>query len=44
MTTDGKNLYLFGGKNAETRMKDLWEFSLTDFKYRRMEDQGDIPP
>lgn len=25
-------------------MNDLWEFSLTDFKYRLMEAQGDVPP
>lgn len=25
-------------------MKDLWEFSLTDFKYHLMDSQGDIPP
>ena len=22
--TDGKNVYIFGGKDAEKRMKDLW--------------------
>ena len=43
-TTDGKNVYVFGGKDAEKRMFDLWEFSLTDFKYREMEKQGDVPP
>lgn len=42
--TDGKNVYIFGGKDAEVRMNDLWEFSLTDFKYRLMENQGDVPP
>lgn len=42
--TDGKNVYIFGGKDTETRMNDLWEFSLTEFKYRQMEKQGDIPP
>lgn len=42
--TDGKNVYVFGGKDAEKRMKDLWEFNMTDFKFHRMEDQGDIPP
>ena len=25
-------------------MNDLWEFSMTDFKYRQMDKQGDIPP
>lgn len=24
-------------------MKDLWEFSLADFKYRLLESQGDVP-
>lgn len=42
--TDGRNVYVFGGKDAEQRLNDLWEFSLTDFKYRKMELQGDIPP
>lgn len=25
-------------------MNDLWEFSLTDFKYKLMDKQGDVPP
>ena len=42
--TDGKSAYIFGGKDAENRMKDLWEFSLTDFKYHKLEGEGDVPP
>jgi hypothetical protein len=32
-TTDNKNLYIFGGKNEDNRMNDLWSFSLKDYKY-----------
>ena len=35
---------MFGGKDAENRMNDIWEFSLTDFKYRELPKVGDIPP
>lgn len=42
--SDGNNVYMFGGKDAENRMNDLWEFSLTDFNYRQMEKAGDVPP
>lgn len=42
--TDGKNVYFFGGKDTQNRMNDLWEFNMTDFKYRQMDKQGDIPP
>ena len=42
--TDGKSAYIFGGKDTENRMKDLWEFSLTDFKYHKLEGEGDVPP
>lgn len=42
--TDGKSVYLFGGKDAERRMNDLWEFSLSDFRFRLMGAEGDVPP
>jgi hypothetical protein len=35
---------MFGGHDSEKRMNDLWEFSLIDCKYRRMDDAGDLPP
>jgi hypothetical protein len=35
--TDGKSIYVFGGKDAEKRMNDMWEFSLSDFKYHKLE-------
>lgn len=35
---------MFGGKNADERLNDLWEFHLTDFKYRELPKTGDIPP
>ncbi len=35
---------MFGGKDAENRLNDLWEFNMTDFKFREMDKAGDIPP
>ena len=35
--TDGKSIYVFGGKDTDKRMNDLWEFSLSDFNYHRLE-------
>ena len=43
VATDGKNAYMFGGKGYEDRYNDLWEFNLTDFKFREMPKEGDIP-
>ena len=43
-STDGKNIFIFGGKDAENRMNDLWEFSMVTFKFSEMDKTGDIPP
>lgn len=43
MTSDDNNIYIFGGKNDTTRYNDLWSFSLTDFKFKRMSDDGELP-
>ena len=42
--TDGKNVFMFGGKDAENRMNDLWEFNMVNFKFSELEKTGDIPP
>lgn len=34
---------MFGGKDAEERMNDLWEFSLVDYTYRELPGGEDIP-
>ena len=41
--TDGKNIFLFGGKDAERRMNDIWAFSLTSFKYQKLTPDGHTP-
>lgn len=28
-STDGKNVYIFGGKDYENRLNDLWEYNLS---------------
>lgn len=43
-TTDGKNVYVFGGKDFENRLNDLWEFDLNQNKYKLLPANGDIPP
>lgn len=43
MTTDNKRLYIFGGKDEGRRLNDLWSFSLTDFRFARMKDNGELP-
>ena len=43
MTADEDNVYIFGGKNDNSRLNDLWVFSLTDFKFKKMPDAGEIP-
>ena len=35
---------MFGGKNADDRMNDIWQFNLTDFKYKQLPKTGDVPP
>ena len=42
-STDGKNIYVFGGKDAENRMNDIWEFSMTNYRYKKIEPKGHIP-
>ena len=34
---------MFGGKDAENRMKDLWAFSLNTKKYVQLKGEGDYP-
>jgi N-acetylneuraminic acid mutarotase len=41
--TDGQNVYIFGGKDTENRLKDLWMFNLSEQKYREMDANGDVP-
>ena len=36
-------LYIFGGKNEDKRLNDLWTFSLSDFKFKKMPDDGEVP-
>lgn len=43
MTTDNSNVYFFGGKNESTRLNDAWMFSLNDYKYHRLADEGEVP-
>lgn len=43
-STDGKNVYIFGGKDSENRMNDLWEFNLSEKKYKLLPANGDVPP
>jgi hypothetical protein len=43
MATDNNNLYFFGGKDDSNRLNDIWSFSLTDFKFTRLKDEGEIP-
>lgn len=43
MVADSGNVYVFGGKNESKRYNDLWSFSLSDFKFKRLSDQGELP-
>ena len=36
-------IYIFGGKNEDKRLNDLWTFSLSDFKFKKMSDEGEVP-
>ena len=40
---DNDNIYAFGGKNDDSRLNDLWAFSLTDFKFKRLPGDGELP-
>ena len=35
---------MFGGKDTENRLNDLWEFNMVDFKFHELDKVGDIPP
>ena len=37
---DNGNLYIFGGKDESNRLNDIWSFSLSDFKFNRLKDEG----
>lgn len=43
ITTDNQHVYIFGGKDESNRLNDLWSFSLTDYKFTRIKDEGEIP-
>lgn len=43
LAADNNNLYIFGGKNDNTRLNDIWSFSLNDYKFSRLKDEGEIP-
>lgn len=43
MTADENNVYIFGGKNDSTRYNDLWSFSLSEYKFKRLSDDGETP-
>jgi N-acetylneuraminic acid mutarotase len=43
ITTDNNHIFIFGGKDENSRLNDIWSFSLTDFKFARLKDEGEIP-
>jgi hypothetical protein len=43
IATDNSNVYIFGGKDERSRLNDIWSFSLTDFKFHRLKDDGEVP-
>lgn len=36
-------MYVFGGKDEENRFNDIWSFGLTDYKFKRLRDDGMVP-
>lgn len=40
IASDEKNVYIFGGKDESTRLNDIWCFSLNDFKFTKLKDDG----
>lgn len=42
-TTDGKNIYIFGGKNEDQRFNDLWMFNLKSLTYQLLPAEGNVP-
>jgi len=43
LATDNTNIYVFGGKDDSNRLNDIWSLSLTDYKFKRLKDEGEIP-
>jgi hypothetical protein len=43
MTTDNETLFIFGGKDEGSRMNDLWSFSLSDYRFTKLKDEGELP-
>ena len=42
-TNNGKDVYMFGGKDAENRLNDIWCFSMTNYKYQKLKPEGLVP-
>lgn len=40
---DGKNIYIFGGKNEDERFNDLWSFNLKNLRYELLPADGNVP-
>ena len=40
IASDDSNIYIFGGKNDNERLNDLWAFNLTDYKFKKLPDNG----
>lgn len=43
IATDNKNVYVFGGKDEDHRFDDIWSFGLTDYKFKKLKDDGEVP-
>jgi N-acetylneuraminic acid mutarotase len=43
ITADQANIYVFGGKSEASRLNDTWAFGLSDYKFHKMKDDGEIP-
>jgi hypothetical protein len=43
VATDNANIYVFGGKSDSSRLNDIWSLSLTDYKFKRLKDDGEVP-
>ncbi|KAL0268994.1 UNVERIFIED_CONTAM: hypothetical protein PYX00_010748 [Menopon gallinae] len=40
----GSHVYLFGGRNGNLPLKDLWKYHLVEGKWEKLEPAGDKPP
>ena len=40
---ENNNIYVFGGKDESNRLNDIWCFGLSDCKFQRLKDDGEIP-